>query len=73
MLTVLCFSIRPLTISELIDAYAVELDAFPYPDREGRSYKQDGIVDIIYPGRRLSYRIRLLVTICRTRGFGWQC
>jgi ankyrin repeat protein len=45
-LTVLCFSIRPLTVDELIDAHAVDLGETPYLDRDGRSYKQDDLVDI---------------------------
>ncbi|KAJ5477775.1 hypothetical protein N7530_003284 [Penicillium desertorum] len=46
ILTVLCFSVRPLTVHELVDAHAVELGEAPYLDREGRSYKQDDLVDI---------------------------
>ena len=46
VLTVLSFSIRPLTASQLIDAHAVELAESPYLDREGRSYEQEDLVDI---------------------------
>ncbi|KAL2818111.1 hypothetical protein BJX63DRAFT_440349 [Aspergillus granulosus] len=46
ILTVLCLSVRPLTINELIDAHAVELGESPYLDREGRSYEQDDLLDI---------------------------
>ncbi|KAJ5311151.1 hypothetical protein N7476_007011 [Penicillium atrosanguineum] len=46
ILTVLCFSIRPLTVKELVDAHSVELGESPYLDREGRSFEQDDLVDI---------------------------
>ncbi|KAJ5620333.1 hypothetical protein N7510_004317 [Penicillium lagena] len=46
ILTVLCFSTRPLTINELIDAHAVDLGASPHLDREGRSYQPDDLIDI---------------------------
>ncbi|KAJ5117570.1 NACHT nucleoside triphosphatase [Penicillium atrosanguineum] len=46
ILTVLCLSTRLLTINELIDAHAIELDEHPCLDREGRSYEQDDLVDI---------------------------
>ncbi|KAJ5827620.1 hypothetical protein N7447_004383, partial [Penicillium robsamsonii] len=46
ILSVLSFAIRPLTVSELIDAHAVELGESPYLDREGRSYGQDDLVNI---------------------------
>ncbi|KAJ5155478.1 NACHT nucleoside triphosphatase [Penicillium capsulatum] len=46
VLTLLCFSTRPLTVNELIDAHAVELSEPPRLDREGRSYELDDIVDI---------------------------
>lgn len=46
MLTVLCFSTRPLTIEELIDAHAVDLGVSPHLDREGRLYDQDDLIDI---------------------------
>ncbi|CAG8108568.1 unnamed protein product [Penicillium nalgiovense] len=46
VLTVLCFSTRPLTVTELIDAHAVDLREPPRLDREGRSYEQDDLVDI---------------------------
>ncbi|KAJ6069108.1 NACHT nucleoside triphosphatase [Penicillium canescens] len=46
VLTVLCFSTRPLTIKELIDAHAVDLSEPPHIDRDGRSYEQDDLVDI---------------------------
>ncbi|KAJ6125836.1 hypothetical protein N7471_010329 [Penicillium samsonianum] len=42
ILTVLCLSIRPLTIDELIHAYTVELGESPYLDSEGRSYEDCG-------------------------------
>lgn len=45
VLTVLCFSTRPLTVDELIDAHAVDLGESPHLDR-GRSYEQDDLVDI---------------------------
>ena len=45
VLTVLCFSTRPLTVEELIDAHAVDLGESPHLDR-GRSYEQDDLVDI---------------------------
>ncbi|CAP94665.1 Pc18g04410 [Penicillium rubens Wisconsin 54-1255] len=44
--TVLCLSVRPINVNELIDAHAVELGESPYLDREGRSYEQDDLVDI---------------------------
>ncbi|KAJ5588726.1 hypothetical protein N7537_011404 [Penicillium hordei] len=46
ILTVLSFAIRPLTVSELIDAHAMELGESPYLDRDGRSYEQDDLVYI---------------------------
>ncbi|RJE17605.1 Ankyrin repeat protein [Aspergillus sclerotialis] len=46
ILTLLCFSTRPLTVNELVDAHAVELSEPPRLDRDGRSYEQDDIVDI---------------------------
>ncbi|KAL2859852.1 ankyrin repeat domain-containing protein [Aspergillus lucknowensis] len=46
VLTLLCFSTRPLTINELIDAHAVDLNGPPQLDRDGRSYEQDDLVDI---------------------------
>ncbi|CAG8902272.1 unnamed protein product [Penicillium egyptiacum] len=46
ILSVLSFAIRPLTISELIDAHTVELGESPYLDREGRSYRRDDLIDI---------------------------
>ncbi|KAJ6027441.1 NACHT nucleoside triphosphatase [Penicillium canescens] len=46
VLTVLCFSTRPLTVNELIDAHAVELSEPPHLDRDGRSYEQDDLIDI---------------------------
>lgn len=46
VLTLLCFSTRPLTLTELIDAHAVELSDPPGLDREGLSYEQDDLVDI---------------------------
>ncbi|KAJ5500642.1 hypothetical protein N7453_009693 [Penicillium expansum] len=46
ILTVLSFAIQPLTVSELIDAHAVELGESPYLDRDGRSYEQDDLVYI---------------------------
>lgn len=45
ILTILCSALRPLTVDELIDAHAVELDESPCLDR-GRSYKLDDLVDI---------------------------
>jgi ankyrin repeat protein len=42
---VLCFSTRPLTVDELIDAHAVDLSESPHLDR-GRTYEQDDLVDI---------------------------
>jgi ankyrin repeat protein len=42
----LCFSIRPLTVDELIDAHAVDLGEMPHLDRDGRSYEQDDLIDI---------------------------
>lgn len=45
-MTLLCFSARPLTINELIDAHAVDLSASPHLDREGRSYEQNDLIDI---------------------------
>ena len=44
-LTVLCFSTRPLTVNELIDAHAVDLGESPHLDR-GRLYETDDLVDI---------------------------
>jgi ankyrin repeat protein len=46
VLTLLCFSTRPLTANELIDAHAVDLSELPRLDRQGRSYEQDDLVDI---------------------------
>ncbi|KAJ6150552.1 hypothetical protein N7471_001751 [Penicillium samsonianum] len=46
ILTVLCFSARPLNVSELIDAHAVELGHSSHLDREGRSYELNGILEI---------------------------
>ena len=46
VLTVLCFSTRPLTVNELIDAHAVDLSELQHLDRDGRSYEQDDLVDI---------------------------
>lgn len=46
VLTVLCYSRRPVTVEELIDAHAVDLSEPPHLDREGRSYEQDDLVDI---------------------------
>lgn len=48
ILTILCSALRPLTVDELIDAHAVELDESPEApclDRD-RSYKPDDHVDI---------------------------
>lgn len=39
LLTVLCFSARPLSVNELIDAHAVDLSDPPRLDRDGRSYE----------------------------------
>ncbi|KAL4941531.1 hypothetical protein BDV06DRAFT_179665 [Aspergillus oleicola] len=50
ILTVLCLAKRPLTLEELIDAHAVDLEEPPHLDREGRSYDQD---DLIYVCRGL--------------------
>ncbi|KAL4757668.1 uncharacterized protein BDW70DRAFT_171116 [Aspergillus foveolatus] len=46
ILTILCLAKRPLTVEELIDAHAVELEGPPRLDREGRSYDPDGIIDV---------------------------
>lgn len=46
ILTLLCFSIKPLTVNQLIHAHAVELGEPPRLDLEGRSYDQDGLIDI---------------------------
>lgn len=46
VLTMLCFSTRPLTVEELIDAHAVDLSELPHLDRDGRSYEQEDLVDI---------------------------
>ena len=46
VLTLLCFSTRPLTVNELVDAHAVDLNEPPQLDRDGRSYEQDDLVDI---------------------------
>ncbi|KAL5364805.1 hypothetical protein BJX96DRAFT_168590 [Aspergillus floccosus] len=46
VLTVLCYSRRPVTMKELIDAHAVDLSEPPRLDRDGRSYEQDDLVDI---------------------------
>ncbi|EAU37833.1 conserved hypothetical protein [Aspergillus terreus NIH2624] len=46
VLTVLCYSCRPVTVKELIDAHAVDLGEQPHLDRDGRSYEQDDLVDI---------------------------
>ncbi|KAJ5479962.1 NACHT nucleoside triphosphatase [Penicillium desertorum] len=48
VLTVLCFSTRPLIVNELIDAHAVDLGVLPYLDRDGRLYEQDDLLDICY-------------------------
>ncbi|KAJ5099403.1 hypothetical protein N7532_006404 [Penicillium argentinense] len=45
VLTLLCFSTRPLTANELIDAHAVDLNESQL-DRDGRSYEQDDLIDI---------------------------
>ncbi|KAJ5631612.1 NACHT nucleoside triphosphatase [Penicillium longicatenatum] len=46
ILTILCSSIRPLTVRELIEAHAVELGESPHLDREGRSFEPGDILDI---------------------------
>ncbi|BDD63641.1 hypothetical protein MAP00_008510 [Monascus purpureus] len=46
VLTLLCFSRRPLTVNELIDAHAVDLSEPAHLDRDGRSYEHDDLVDI---------------------------
>ncbi|KAJ5155715.1 hypothetical protein N7492_008518 [Penicillium capsulatum] len=47
VLTLLCFSARPLTINELIDAHAVDLNEPCQLDRDGRSYfEKVGLVDV---------------------------
>lgn len=46
ILTLLCFSTRPLTVNELIDAHAVDLNEPARLDRDGRSYEPDDLVDI---------------------------
>lgn len=48
VLTMLCFSVRPLTVHELIDAQAVDLGESPHLDRDGRAYEQDDLVDICH-------------------------
>ena len=45
VLTLLCFSTRPLTVNELIEAHSVDLSEPPQLDRD-RSYDPDGLVDI---------------------------
>ncbi|TQB70154.1 hypothetical protein MPDQ_000932 [Monascus purpureus] len=46
VLTLLCFSTRPLTVNELIEAHAVDLNVPPHLDREGRGYEQNDLIDI---------------------------
>ncbi|KAJ5601798.1 hypothetical protein N7510_011332 [Penicillium lagena] len=46
VLTLLCVSTRPLTLNELIDAHAVELNEPSRLDREGRSYVPDELLDV---------------------------
>ncbi|KAJ5688673.1 NACHT nucleoside triphosphatase [Penicillium macrosclerotiorum] len=47
ILTILCLTTRPLSIDELSEAHAVELNhEQPYLDREGRSYEHDDLVGI---------------------------
>ncbi|KAL4867877.1 hypothetical protein BDV12DRAFT_186298 [Aspergillus spectabilis] len=46
ILIILCLARRPLTLEELIDAHAVDLEEPPHLDREGRSYDQDDIIDV---------------------------
>ncbi|KAL4736282.1 ankyrin repeat-containing domain protein [Aspergillus similis] len=46
ILTILCLAKRPLTLAELIDAHAVDLEEPPHLNREGRSYDQDDIIDV---------------------------
>ncbi|KAL4793151.1 hypothetical protein BDV19DRAFT_231391 [Aspergillus venezuelensis] len=46
ILTVLCMSKRLLTVEELIDAHAVNLEYPPRLDREGRSYDHDDLIDV---------------------------
>ncbi|KAJ6086504.1 hypothetical protein N7467_005418 [Penicillium canescens] len=46
ILTLLCFSTRPFTVDELIEAHAIDLSDPPHLDREGRLYELDDLVDI---------------------------
>lgn len=46
VLTLLCFSARPLTVNELVDAHAVDINEPPQLDRDGRSYDKDDLIDI---------------------------
>ncbi|KAJ5781180.1 hypothetical protein N7457_006340 [Penicillium paradoxum] len=46
ILTILSVSTRPLAVEELIDAHAVDLTDPPRLDRDGRSYDQEGLIDI---------------------------
>ncbi|KAJ5727670.1 hypothetical protein N7493_005490 [Penicillium malachiteum] len=46
ILTLLCFSTRPLTVDELIDAHAIDLGDPPHLDRDGRLYELDDLIDI---------------------------
>jgi ankyrin repeat protein len=46
ILTLLCFSTRPVTVDELIEAHAIDLSDPPHLDREGRSYELEDLVDI---------------------------
>ncbi|KAL4769179.1 hypothetical protein BDW60DRAFT_210265 [Aspergillus nidulans var. acristatus] len=46
VLTVLCYSRRPVTVNELIDAHAVDLNEPLRLDRDGRSYEQNDLIDI---------------------------
>lgn len=42
----LCFSTRPLTVNELIDAHAIDLSTAIHLNRDGRSYEPGDLINI---------------------------
>ncbi|RJE23332.1 Ankyrin repeat protein [Aspergillus sclerotialis] len=69
ILTLLCFSSRPLTVAELVDGYAVNLNEPPYLDSECRLLDIDSLSEIclgliiIEEDNRAKGRARLTVRI----------
>ncbi|KAJ5983063.1 hypothetical protein N7481_005162 [Penicillium waksmanii] len=64
---------RPLTVSELIEAHAVELSEDPpYLDREGRSYEQDDLFNICLGLIEIAYienENKVIVSVARIAHF----